>query len=119
MSITILIASVALGALGAVLRWLMSQALGAGRAWQAILFVNVVGSAFAGGVSAVPAFEGALPLVAGLCGGLTTFSTLAVQLLPGDHTRRASRLIALGLAHALGGVGACLGAFALVSTLFV
>jgi fluoride ion exporter CrcB/FEX len=49
MSATILIASVALGALGAVLRWLMSQALGAGRSWQAILFVNIVGSAIAGG----------------------------------------------------------------------
>jgi CrcB protein len=119
MSATILIASVALGALGAVLRWLMSQALGAGRSWQAILFVNIVGSAIAGGVSAFPAAEGALPLVAGLCGGLTTFSTLAVQLLPGDHTQRIFRLIALGLAHALGGVGTCLGAFALVSTLLV
>jgi CrcB protein len=107
--------SVALGTVGAVLRWLLLQGL-PGKAWVATLIVNIAGSALAGGIIAFPAVASSAPLVAGLCGGLTTFSTLALQLLPGTTFSSPSRLVGLALAHGVGGVGACLGMFFLVST---
>lgn len=69
------------GACGAVLRQLTSVALaGRSRVPLGVLVVNVVGSFIAGVALAAP-FEPTLQLVlvSGLCGGLTTFSTLAVE----------------------------------------
>ncbi len=115
MSLAAVALSAALGGVGAVLRWLVLEGLGSTRSWLAILFVNIAGSALAGGVVAFPFAAGALPLVTGLCGGLTTFSTLALHLVPGQQTRGLSRLVGLALAHSLGGVGACLATYSLVS----
>jgi len=117
MSLAAVALSAALGGVGAVLRWLLLEGLGSRRSWLAILFVNIAGSAIAGGVTAFPDAAGALPLIAGLCGGLTTFSTLALHLVPGTLTRKVSELLGLALAHSVGGVGACLAAYTLVSTL--
>lgn len=103
-----------LGGLGALVRWFSVEV--SAKPWAAILAVNIVGSALAGGVAAFPGVAGSLPLIAGLCGGLTTFSTVALQLTPGHISRRPLVLISLAAAHCVGGIGACWSAFALVST---
>lgn len=71
------------GALGAVLRYLTSVSLaGRGRVPLGVLVVNVVGS-FVAGVALGAPLDATVQLiiVAGLCGGLTTFSTLAVETI--------------------------------------
>ena len=114
MSLSLWALTLGLGGLGALLRWFSTEI--STKPWAAILAVNIVGSALAGGVAAFPTVAGSLPLIAGLCGGLTTFSTVAVQLTPRQVSRRPLVLIALAGAHCVGGIGACWGAFTLVST---
>ena len=90
------------GALGAVLRQLTSVSLaGRGRIPWGVLVVNVVGSFIAGLALTLPLDPTAqLIIVSGLCGGLTTFSTLAVETiqltLEGKH-RAATPSVALNL----------------------
>ena len=71
------------GALGAVLRQLTSVSLaGRGRVPLGVLVVNTVGSFVAGvalGAPIDPTVQ--LIIVSGLCGGLTTFSTFAVETI--------------------------------------
>ncbi len=94
------------GALGAVLRHLTSVSLaGRGRVPLGVLVVNVVGSFVAGvalGAPLDPTVQ--LILVSGLCGGLTTFSTLAVETiqltLEGKH-RAAAWSVAQNLVFAI------------------
>ncbi len=91
------------GALGAVLRQLTSVSLaGRGRIPWGVLMVNVVGSFVAGVALSAPLDPTVqLIIVSGLCGGLTTFSTLAVETiqltLAGKH-RAAAWSVALNLA---------------------
>lgn len=82
-----LLAVILAGAVGAVLRHLVSRAFaGRSQAPWAVLIVNVVGSALGGAVLGL-ATAGAvssdvrLVLLTGLCGGLTTFSTLSVETI--------------------------------------
>jgi len=92
------------GALGAVLRQLASVALaGRGPILWGVLVVNVVGS-FVAGVALTAPLEGTytsavqLIIVSGLCGGLTTFSTFAVetvQLVLERKHRAAAASVAL------------------------
>lgn len=111
------------GALGAVLRQLTSVSLaGRGRVPRGVLVVNVVGSFIAGvalGAPLDPTVQ--LIIVSGLCGGLTTFSTFAVEtiqlVMSGKH-RAAAASVALNLV--VGIAAACI-AFATtgaVATLF-
>ncbi|UYN82895.1 MAG: CrcB family protein [Microcella sp.] len=79
------------GALGAVLRQLTSVALaGRGRIPWGVAVVNVVGSFIAGAALGLP-LDPTVQLIifSGLCGGLTTFSSLAVEtvqlVLDGKH----------------------------------
>ena len=91
------------GALGAVLRQLTSVSLaGRGRIPWGVLVVNVVGSFVAGLALALPLDPTLqLVIVSGLCGGLTTFSTFAVETvqltLAGKH-RAAAASVALTFA---------------------
>ena len=118
-----LVAALAAGAGGALLRYLVSV-LAARRAaargdatpfpW-AVLVVNVVGSAIGGAVLGLAQVGGVsadarLILLSGLCGGLTTFSTFGVetvQLVIDGRARAAlvsvSANLVLGLAAATGG----------------
>lgn len=90
------------GALGAVLRHLTSVSLaGRGRVPLGVLVVNVVGSFVAGVALGAPLDPAAqLIIVSGLCGGLTTFSTLSVetlQLILDGKRRAAAASVALNL----------------------
>lgn len=76
------------GAVGAVLRYLLSRAFPVrpGHLPGGILIVNVVGSGVAGaliGLAERAALDGELRLVlvTGFCGGLTTFSTWSVETI--------------------------------------
>lgn len=103
------------GAVGAVLRYLVSVAVGgpgaAGGAFPvATLLVNVVGSFLLGLLAALlsrgavdPALKHLVTI--GLLGALTTFSTFgleSVQLLEQGHTGKAAGSIAANVALALG-----------------
>ena len=94
------------GALGAVLRQLTSVSLaGRGRIPWGVLVVNVVGSFIAGLALALPLDPTVqLVIVSGVCGGLTTFSTFAVetiQLVSEGKHRAAAASVALNLALAV------------------
>lgn len=112
MTALVLIAVAVGGALGAVLRQLTSVSLaGRGRIPWGVLVVNVVGSFVAGVALGAPLDPTAqLIIVSGFCGGLTTFSTFAVetiQLVLKGKSRAAATSVALNLA--VGTAGAILG----------
>lgn len=91
------------GALGAVLRHIVSVSLaGRGRIPWGVLVVNVVGSFIAGLALSLPLDPTAkLIVLTGFCGGLTTFSTLAVdtiQLAIAGKQRAALASVGLNLA---------------------
>ena len=117
MTALVLLAIAVGGALGAVLRQLTSVSLaGRGRIPWGVLVVNVVGSFIAGLALALPLDPTVqLVIVSGVCGGLTTFSTFAVetiQLVSEGKHRAAAASVALNLAV---GVPAALLGFALVA----
>jgi CrcB protein len=109
------------GATGAILRYALSLALPIAKhphaVPRAVLIVNVVGSFLAGlglaltQTAVIPPVVG-LVIVTGLCGGLTTFSTFAVEsveLVMQGKARVAARSLALNLVLGVG--AAALGYF--------
>jgi len=66
------------GALGAVIRFLVAHWLHS--PWS-VLLVNVVGSFIAGLAAGLATGDLRVILLTGLCGGLTTFSTLSVETM--------------------------------------
>ena len=85
MTPALLALTLALGALGAVIRYGISLWLSA-RPWWALGVVNAIGSAVAGIVAGLPAGDLSTPIAVGFAGALSTFSTLA--LLTHDRTER-------------------------------
>ena len=112
----IVVATLLAGAVGAVLRWLVSRAFAAQRFPWAVLVVNVVGSALGGVLVGLAVDDAArLILLTGLCGGLTTFSTLSVetvQLVLEKKTGTAALSIGLNLAL---GIGAAVAGWAVAA----
>ena len=107
------IVTLAAGALGAVLRFLVARTFAARAVW-AVLVVNVVGSAIGGAVLAL-AERGSvsadirLILLTGFCGGLTTFSTFGVetiQLVLGGKAKVALLSVLANLALGVGAASA-------------
>jgi len=87
MTAAVVFAIIGAGALGAVLRYLTARAFAShdGFPW-AVLIVNVAGSALGGllaGLAHIGTIDPNLEIVmlTGLCGGLTTFSTLSVETM--------------------------------------
>jgi len=111
------------GAVGALVRFGVARLFAPRTVFPwAVLVVNVVGSALGGAVLAL-ATRGSvsadirLVIATGLCGGLTTFSTLSVetiQLMQDGRWRTAVASIAANFAL---GIGCAAGAFALVLAL--
>lgn len=124
MTPVVVVAVLVAGALGAVLRYLVSIALAAhlARVPAGVLTVNVIGSAVAGvalGLAEAGAWDPAVRLVviSGFCGGLTTFSTFAdetVDLIIEGQVRAAA--LSVG-ANVVLGIGACAAAWGLTLAL--
>lgn len=102
------------GAIGAVLRYAVSQWVGHERFPFATLSVNVVGS-FVLGVVTFAGFDGNLMLFVGLgaCGSFTTYSSFSIETVQlwdsGDRFR--------AMIYALGSLGICLLAMGLAAGL--
>lgn len=120
MTPAVVIATLVAGALGALARYALSRALAPrGPFPWAVLIVNVAGSGIGGAVLALAELGNVsadlrLVLVAGLCGGLTTFSTWtveSVQLVTEDKPIDALLNV---LGNLVLGIAAAAGAFALV-----
>lgn len=85
MSAALIAATIVAGALGTVLRYLTSRALVPRSQFPwAVLAVNVVGSAIGGvvlGLATIGGVDAGIRFIvlAGFCGGLTTFSTWSVE----------------------------------------
>jgi len=101
-----LVALLAAGALGAVLRY---GATTLSPRWG-VLVVNIVGSLIGGIALAALSGDARLILLTGFCGGLTTFSTFSVETVQAvldGHARRAALSVLANLA--LGIAAAALG----------
>ncbi len=118
MSAALIAATIGAGALGTVLRYLTSRALAPrSRFPWPVLAVNVVGSAIGGvvlGLATIGGVDAGIRLIvlAGFCGGLTTFSTWSVetvQLVQEGQWRWVGLSVAGNLAF---GIGAAAAAYA-------
>jgi CrcB protein len=70
--------AVGVGGVAAVLRYVISRLV---KAPWGVLVVNVVGSAIGGVALGLTSGDARLIVLGGLCGGLTTFSTLSVETI--------------------------------------
>ena len=122
MTAAIIATVIIVGALAAAARYLVTRLFGNSRFPWAVLVVNVVASGIGGAVLALSAraeisSDIQLIVLTGLCGGLSTFSTLSVetiQLVLEGKTAVAVRSVLANLAL---GVGAAAAAYALVMLL--
>ena len=122
MTAAIIATVIIVGALAAAARYLVTRLFGNSRFPWAVLVVNVVASGIGGAVLALSAraeisSDVQLIVLTGLCGGLSTFSTLSVetiQLVLEGKTAVAVRSVLANLAL---GVGAAAAAYALVMLL--
>lgn len=100
------------GVAGATLRWLISETAIDGSIPWATLIVNVGGSLLLGLVSQMPPHRMNLQVAlgTGFCGGLTTFSTFAVEVaLLARADDYATGLVYIVASVALAGSGFLLG----------
>ncbi|MBH0008266.1 CrcB family protein [Salinibacterium sp. UTAS2018] len=99
------------GAIGAVLRYLTARAFASHKRFPwAVLVVNVVGSALGGtlaGLAHLGTIDANLEIIllTGLCGGLTTFSTLSVETMQNVSLKRMRVAVISVLANLVGGIG--------------
>ena len=122
MTAPIIATIIIVGALAAAARYLVTRLFGNSRFPWAVLVVNVSASGIGGAVLALSAraeisSDVQLIVLTGLCGGLSTFSTLSVetiQLVLEGKTAVAVRSVLANLAL---GVGAAAAAYALVMLL--
>jgi fluoride exporter len=114
----IALAVIVAGGLGAVLRYLTTLLLPL--PWG-VFAVNVAGSAIAGGLLAMAdaaAWDVGLQqvLVTGFCGGLTTFSTFAVETVELARDDRWRPAVGSAVAHLVLGVAAAAAGWSLIVT---
>ncbi len=113
MSALVIGATLVAGAVGAGIRYLVSRAFTGtpARLPWAVLIVNVVGSLLGGVVLALGqagVWDAGVQLIvlAGFCGGLTTFSTLSVETIQLVLEGRGRAAVASVAANLVLGVGA-------------
>lgn len=112
MSIELAIFVAAFGAVGALIRYALVSLAHDPRGSIAMLAgVNISGSALAGFFIAAADTPLSAAALVGLCGGLTTFSTLALQLAPGGSPRPPGQILGLGALHAAGSTLAAWASF--------
>jgi fluoride ion exporter CrcB/FEX len=112
----VLVATVIAGSLGAVMRLIILDSLRDHTSrLVAVLVVNILGSALAGGILALPQTTLTAVLVVGLAGGLTTFSTVAVLLVPSPRSPRVVLLLGHALVQSGAAVAAAWSAFQIVA----
>lgn len=112
----VLLATVIAGSLGAVMRLIiLDQLRDHASRFVGVLVVNVLGSALAGGIVALSESTLTAVVVGGLAGGLTTFSTVAVLLVPRPRGLGVSKLMAQALMHSGAPVVVAWSAFQIVS----
>ena len=118
MTVALFLAIAAGGALGAVLRYLVSVAA-KNRGPLAVLIVNLVGSFVAG--IAIPALDApwSIIVISGLCGGLTTFSTFGVETIQLVLQRRAVLAVLSVVANLALGLLALVAGLSIGTGLFV
>lgn len=115
----IAVVTVLAGALGAVARWLVARAFARSEGFPwAVLVVNVLGSAIAGAVlglaeRAAIGDDVRTVLLAGVCGGLTTFSTWSAETVQLVQSRRVGPAVLSVAANLVLGIGACAGCYLL------
>lgn len=103
------------GALGAVIRYGVGLLV---RSPWAVLVVNVVGSFVGGVVVASASGDARVILLTGLCGGLTTFSTLSVetvQLVLDGRARVAALSVGLNVVVGVSAAAAGLASGAILA----
>ncbi|QYH35165.1 CrcB family protein [Salinibacterium sp. M195] len=112
MSAAVVLAILGAGAAGAVLRYLTARAFASRKEFPwAVLAVNIVGSALGGtlaGLAHIGTIDPNLELVllTGLCGGLTTFSTLSVETVQIASMKRLRVAMLNVAANLVLGIGA-------------
>jgi len=79
--------------------------------WWSLGIVNITGSAAIGVVAALPESLWSYPLMMGLAGGLTTFSALAVLMVPPKTSNALSTVVVPLVLHVVAGVAACAAGF--------
>jgi fluoride exporter len=119
--VTVALVTIAAGAAGAVIRYLVSRIPFGRRGFPwAVLAVNVVGSGLSGAIVGLATSGGVsgdirLILVSGLCGGLTTFSTWSVETIERVQDGRWRSAALSVAANLVLGVGAAAVGFLLTS----
>lgn len=118
MTVALFLAVAIGGAAGALLRYLVSAAA-SGRGPLAVLIVNVVGSFVSGvAIAAIDDPAWSVIVISGLCGGLTTFSTLGVETVQLILQRRSALAVLSVIANIVLGVLAVLGGLSIGTGLF-
>ena len=115
MTASVLAITVALGGIGALLRLFVLKAI-PNSLWWPIGVVNCIGSALVGVIFAIPESLWTVPLMLGLGGGLTTFSTLALLVSPNLEQKMFTQIrsnLPLLCLHVVLGVLSCFSALAI------
>jgi len=100
------------GAAGSILRYLTTRAFASNNRFPwAVLIVNAAGSALGGtlaGLAHIGTIDPNLEVVllTGLCGGLTTFSTLSVETIQSVTLKRVRTALVSVAANLVVGIGA-------------
>lgn len=117
----LVLAIASLGGLGALIRWRLQVLLPAtpSRIITGVLVANTLGAFFAGFLLGLPTAWWSTAVLVGLCGSLTTLSTLALDIVEPVRNGRVLRAVVLASTHLVaGGVALFLGlTLASVSTL--
>ena len=116
MTQVVMVVTVAMGALGALVRWGIGLLLPTAP-WWSLAIVNTLGSTVVGVLAGLPETPWTYPVMMGFAGGLTTFSALAIMMVPEHTSAQARRILAPLALHIVIAVAACAGGFIIARAL--